>query len=120
MGCGEITARDPFQARLEALNPESAAAIKRAVAAQMSAGQGALHPSSAEEALQAQKVRLAERVCLSQLRRLAPTALRISRHFRRPSNKSCCAISGLIHFCSAAAFGQARQQPAGACSHPDL
>ena len=56
MSCGEITHRDLFQARLEALNPESAAAIKRVVAAQVAARRGALHPSTVEEALQAKKV----------------------------------------------------------------
>ena len=56
MSCGEITHRDLFQARLEALNPESAAALKRVVAAQVAARRGALHPSTAEEALQAEKV----------------------------------------------------------------
>ena len=56
MSCGKITHRDLFQARLEALNPESAAAIKRVVAAQVAARRGALHPSTAEEALQAEKV----------------------------------------------------------------
>ena len=55
MSCGAILHRDLFQARLEALNPESAAAIKRVVAAQMAARRGALHPSTAEEALQAEK-----------------------------------------------------------------
>ena len=56
MSCGDITHRDSLQARLEALNPESAAAIKRVVAAQVAARRGALHPSTADEALQAEKV----------------------------------------------------------------
>ena len=58
MSCRRLTDRNEFQEHLEALNPDSAAAIRRVVAAQIAAKQGALHPSTPEEAEQAAQVTL--------------------------------------------------------------
>lgn len=55
MSCQEITPREDFQRRLEAMNPEAAAAIKRMVEAEqlLKKRRGPLHPSTDEEIRQA-------------------------------------------------------------------
>ena len=58
MSCQEITPREEFQRRLEAMNPEAAAAIKRMVQAEqlLKKRRGPLHPSTDEEITQAAEV----------------------------------------------------------------
>ncbi len=62
MSCQEITPREEFQRRLEAMNPEAAAAIKRMVEAEqlLKKRRGPLHPSTDEEIRQAAEVSPAE------------------------------------------------------------
>ncbi len=62
MSCQEITPREEFQRRLEAMNPEAAAAIKRMVEAEqlLKKRRGPLHPSTDEEIRQAAEVSAAE------------------------------------------------------------
>lgn len=62
MSCQEITPREDFQRRLEAMNPEAAAAIKRMVEAEqlLKKRRGPLHPSTDEEIRQAAEVSAAE------------------------------------------------------------
>ncbi len=62
MSCQEITPREEFQRRLEAMNPEAAAAIKRMVEVEqlLKKRRGPLHPSTDEEIRQAAEVSPAE------------------------------------------------------------